>query len=282
MQQTKSNHYDAHIILQALKSDVTKDKWVVVGMILFFISLSCIIFPLVCFYLLMLLAGGRSYWIIQHASTLSVLLPYVFVLIFYIYAVNDYITNKQHHYYQKVIIFFVISLLCSIIPLFIVHFFILWAILFFLSAMLCLYYLSLAFLQTTEENFIPLSNDHLIDTRKFPYSLHPLNLQDEFALGRFAVATASGGFMIGNIFAFSMIKSCLYLVAIARQKNMMDAAMFLDETFENHMQPPQRSLNTHAKTILLYKNYFIATPHGLDITAKTKEVALKAKKVRSN
>ncbi len=279
MHQKNLNRYDAHVILQEFKHDVRKDKWVVIGMILFCTLASFVIFPLACFHLFVMLVGRNSYWIIEHTFTLHILFPYVFTLLFYIYAVNDYITNKRHHYYQKMLIFFVAAAVISIVPFFIGHFFALWATLFFISAMTSLYYLSLAFLQITEENFIPLSNDHLISGRHYPGSYNPFNIDDERTDARLSVALASGGFMLGNIFAVPMIKSCIYLVAIARPQNIIDAAMFLDATFENRMQLSNQPLNIHAKTILLYKNYFMVTPYGLAVTFKTKQLESKAKRL---
>ncbi len=131
------------MILQEFQYDVRKDKWVVIGMILFYTLASFIVFPLACFHLFVMLVGRNSYWAITHIiSTLRVLLPYVLILLFYIYA------------------------------------------------------------------------------------------------GKFFCAT-----------------------------------------FENRMQPPNQPLNIHAKTILLYKNYFMVTPYGLNVTLKTKELESKAKRL---
>ncbi|NCD11186.1 MAG: hypothetical protein EOL93_01430 [Epsilonproteobacteria bacterium] len=276
------NKYDAAVILKALMQEIYKDKWILPFIITFYFSMAFVLIPcalLWCFSMVMYanLPITDHYMAFIAYKTPFVLVPFSFVLLFYFYSVYDEIDNKEKKVYRKARNFMLMTMIMGCIPIFIAEYRLVWIILYSFVFILTLYFLSLSYLDREKYYGRVLLNSY-DDLGVYGIMDNPMSVQDDLNRAKLTVATASTGFMFLTLFVKSFLKSLIYFRAICDKRYVFEAVRYLDEAFENNMEPLNILQNHYVKSILSYKGYIEYSMNGYVLTKKSRDLALKVKK----
>ncbi|AHJ11534.1 hypothetical protein [Sulfurospirillum multivorans] len=283
------NHFDAHFIFQALNQDIHKDRWSIPFIILLFLALTLLLFPITFLYLVGMVAYA-DLPIVNHSllSTFSttkfVLVPYSLVLIFYFYATYNSIQDKKQHAYEKAHFFLITSLVVGCFPFIWYEYRLIWYVIYALLFGASIYYLSIAYLgyEDKKGDFTPMNENNFIrneDMGIYGFIDDPLSTSDDINRAKLTVATASAGFTLIGFLTKMALHSWIYFIATGNKKYILEAVRFLDALFENKMNQPRTNLSHYAKAILSYKGYIVFASSGLEVTEKSKQLADRARKI---
>ena len=279
------NHFDAQLIFQALNQEIRKDRWTILFIILFFLAMTLLLFPIIFLYLTSMIAYA-DLPIVNHrlisifSTTRFLLVPYSLVLLFYFYATYNSIQDKQQHAYQKARTFLIVALVISCFPWIWYEYRLVWSAIYALLFIASLYYLSIAYLGY--EGIMPMPENNFIrddNTGIYGVMDDPLSVCDDWNRAKLTVATASAGFMGIGFLSTMALHSWIYFIATGNKKYILESVRFLDTLFENKMHQPHNTLSHYAKAILSYKGYIAFTPHGFEVTEKCKQLAREARQV---
>lgn len=284
------NNFDAHSIFQALNQEIRKDRWVVFLLMLLFIAITLLLFPIAFLWFARMVAYTDLPMIDYHltfifSNSKFVLMPYSLVLLFYFYAASSHTVNKKHDTYKKAKFFLIASLVAGCFPFLWYEYRFTWSVIYVLFFMVSLYYLSMTYLkhEDAEDDFIPMRRDSFIHSEYlgiYGFMDDPFRISDDINRAKLAIATTSAGFTFIEMFTEMVFKSWIYFRATGHKKYIFESALFLDALFENKMNQTTVTLSNYAKTILSYKGYIIFSPRYFEVTNKSKDLALKAESQR--
>ncbi|WP_041666205.1 hypothetical protein [Sulfurospirillum deleyianum] len=278
---TAMNQYDATAILKAFMQEIHKDKWILPFIIMFYFSMVFVLIPCALFWVFSMvmyadLPVTDHYMTFIAYKTPFVLVPFSFVLLFYFYSVYSEIDNKDKKVYRKARNFMLITMIIGCVPIFIAEYRLVWIALYSCVFITTLYFLSLSYLDrdTYSERVLLKSYD---DLGVYGMMDNPISVQDDVNRARLTVATASTGFLFVTLFVKSFLKSLIYFLAICNKRYVFEAVRYLDEVFENNMEPLKPLQNHYVKSILSYKGYLEYSINGYVLTEKSRDLALKVK-----
>ncbi|MBN1838963.1 MAG: hypothetical protein JW802_02855 [Campylobacterales bacterium] len=275
------NQYDATAILKTFMQEIHKDKWLIPFVIIFYFSMVFVLIPCALFWVFSMMMYADlpitdHYMAFIAYKTPFVLVPFSFVLLFYFYSVYPEIDNKDKKVYRKARNFMLITMIMGCVPIFIAEYRLVWIILYSFVFILTLYFLSLSYLDREEYYGRVLLNSY-DDLGVYGIMDNPISVQDDVNRAKLTVATASTGFLFVTLFVKSFLKSLIYFLAICDRKNIFEAVRYLDEAFENNMEPLNVLQNYYVKSILSYKGYIEYSMNGYVLTEKSRDLALKVK-----
>jgi hypothetical protein len=280
------NHFDAQFIFKTLNQEIHKDRWTIPLIILLFLAIILLLFPITFLYLAGMIAYAdlpmiNHNFISMFSTTKFVLVPYTLVLLFYFYATYDSIQDKKQPAYQKAQLFLIASLILGCFPLVWYEYCFIWSMIYALFFVASIYFLSIAYLGCEDQkgDFIPINENNLIHNENmgiYGIADDPLSASDDRNRAKLTVATASAGFTLIGFLTKMVLHSWIYFMATGNKKYILEAVRFLDALFENKMHQPHANLSHYAKAILSYKGYIVFASSGLEVTEKCKRLAYEA------
>lgn len=284
------NNFDAHFIFQALNQEIHKDRWTLPFIILLFLIMTLLLFPMAFLWFVGMVVYA-DLPIVNHSlaftfsTTKFVLVPYSLVLIFYFYATYSSILDKTQHAYQKAHFFLIVSLVVGCFPFVWYEYRLMWSMIYALFFSASIYYLSIAYLgyEDKKGDFTPMNENNFIrneDMGIYGFIDDPLSVSDDINKAKLTVATASAGFTLIGFLTKMAFHSWIYFMATRNKKYIVEAVRFLDALFENKMNQPRVNLSHYAKAILSYKGYIVFASKGFEVTQKCKQLADMARKIK--
>lgn len=284
------NNFDAQFIFKALNQEIDKDRWTIPFIILLFLAMTFLLFPITFLYLVGMVAYTdlpivNQSFLSTFSTTMFVLVPYSLVLLFYFYATYNSIQDKKQHEYQKARMFLIAALLVACLPFVWYEYRLIWSIFYALFFVASIYCLSVAYLgyEDKKGDFTPMNENNFIrneDMGIYGFIDDPLSVSDDWNRAKLTVATASVGVTLIEFLTTMVLHLWIYFIAMGNRKYILEAVRFLDALFENKMNQSSANLSHYAKAILRYKGYIVFESNSFEVTEKCKQLAHKASHIK--
>lgn len=277
-----TEQFDMAVILSCIKTDIKKQRYIILWNGFISLFLIFVIFPIAIWYVFLIVS--QSIMFMHPGHSLRVVFQYKnYFLIYYdnmmvFYFLLMYFKNKKLHikkfrYYKKALIFALLAFIVSLIPAYylVLNSFI--VIVYFTLFIMSLYYLSYIYndvlLQETLRHLQYASN-HLNPEMRYKnsYDNPTINYIDTTYLG----------FDIVIVFLRYFLNTISFFYAIRYQRYIQESVRMFDFILENNFKNSNEKFSYHALNILILLNYISIRSGKVRLPKKGLEVARKAKK----
>jgi hypothetical protein len=290
----KSDIFDMTILLQSIKEDIKKQKYMILWSGFVSLVISFILFPMaILFFFLMFRQADLP--IFDHdleyifRDTNSFLIPYDIMLVYYfavMYFKNSSLHKINFKHYKKALIFSALSFIISLIAIklgesraiVIVYFGFFIASIYFLSYT----YYDIALKDAFDNLKNPLyRDDDLGWSTPMGVLDNPFSFQDDINRARLFVQTSTIGFDIVVLFINQTVNSIIFWYALGDSRYIKESARVFDLILENRLQGAYDGFSYPSVNILRVLNYLSLNGKSLRLPKRGKQVAKKALKIDS-
>jgi len=288
---TKKERFDMTVILSCIKTDIKKQKYIVLwsGFVSFIISF--VLFPLaILFFFLMFYRADLPYFdhdlISFFSDTNYFLIPYDIMLVYYfgVMYFKDKIQHiKNFHHYKKALIFSMISFVVSFIAIYFgdSRFMM---IIYFIFFIISIYYLSYTYYDIAlKDAFDNLKNplyrdDDLGWSTSMGVVDNPFTYKDDLNRAKLFVQTSTVGFDFVIAFLNQSVNAILFWYAIGDRKYIQESIRMFDLILENDLKNGNEKFSYLSFNILKVLNYISIRNDNIRLPKRGLEVAQQASK----